>query len=50
VHVGEPIEVRGLEFQDRDGLRDRCFAAVRQLRADARARLRAEGVEPGGID
>ena len=50
VHVGEPIEVRGLGFDDRDALRDRCFAAVRQLRAEARQRLRACGVEPGGID
>jgi 1-acyl-sn-glycerol-3-phosphate acyltransferase len=50
VHVGEPIEVTGLDFDDRDALRDRCAAAVRQLRTEARRRLRAGGVEPGGID
>ena len=50
VCVGEPIEVQGLDFDDREALRERCFAAVRQLRAEARQRLRARGYEPGGID
>ena len=50
VQIGEPIDVTGLDFEDRDALRDRCAAVVRQLRAEARRRLRAEGVEPGGID
>lgn len=50
VEIGEPIDVSGLGFDDRDALRDRCAAAVRQLRAEARRKLRAEGVEPGGID
>jgi len=50
VQIGEPIDVAGLGFDDREALRDRCFAAVRELRARARQRLRAEGVEPGGID
>jgi len=50
VSVGKPIEVAGLDFDDRDALRERCFAAVRELRAEARQRLRAEGVDPGGID
>ena len=34
----------------RDALRERSFAAVRELRAAARARLRAGGDEPGGVD
>jgi 1-acyl-sn-glycerol-3-phosphate acyltransferase len=48
--VGEPIPVAGLGMDDRDALRDRCFAAVRELRTDARQRLRMLGTEPGGID
>jgi len=50
VCVGEPIDVLGLGFDDRDALRERCFAAVHRLRAEARQRLRGAGVEPGGID
>lgn len=48
--VGEPIDVAGLGPDDREALRERCFEAVRALRTDARQRLRAQGVEPGGID
>jgi 1-acyl-sn-glycerol-3-phosphate acyltransferase len=48
--VGAPIEVDGLTPGDRDALRDRCFAVVRDLRDQARRRLRDRGVEPGGID
>jgi 1-acyl-sn-glycerol-3-phosphate acyltransferase len=50
VQVGAPIDVAGLGFDDRDALRERCFAAVRGLRAEARQRLRAGGTDPGGID
>jgi 1-acyl-sn-glycerol-3-phosphate acyltransferase len=50
VCVGEPIDTAGLGPDDRDALRERCFTAVQQLRATARQRLRAGGVEPGGID
>jgi 1-acyl-sn-glycerol-3-phosphate acyltransferase len=48
--VGAPIEVADLTADDRDALRDRCFAAVRELRTEARRQLRARGVEPGGVD
>jgi 1-acyl-sn-glycerol-3-phosphate acyltransferase len=50
VCIGEPIDVSSLGPDDRDTLRDRCFAAVRDLRTEARQRLRAVGVEPGGVD
>lgn len=50
VAIGEPIEVRGLRLEDRDSLRDRCFAVVRALRAQARERLRQAGGDPGGLD
>jgi 1-acyl-sn-glycerol-3-phosphate acyltransferase len=50
LEIGEPIPVDGLSSEDRTGLRDRTHAAIGALRARARARLRARGVEPGGID
>jgi 1-acyl-sn-glycerol-3-phosphate acyltransferase len=50
LEIGEPISVDGLSSEDRTGLRDRTHAAIGALRARARARLRARGVEPGGID
>jgi 1-acyl-sn-glycerol-3-phosphate acyltransferase len=50
VVVGEPIPTAGSTAEDRDALRARCFDAVRELRASARARLRGFGSEPGGID
>jgi 1-acyl-sn-glycerol-3-phosphate acyltransferase len=50
VEIGRPIPVDGLTLDDRDRLRDQARAAVRGLRARARERLRALGVEPGGID
>jgi 1-acyl-sn-glycerol-3-phosphate acyltransferase len=50
VCVGAPIDVAGLDFADREGLRDRAFDAVRELRRQARARLRQAGGDPGGID
>ncbi len=34
VRVGEPISVVGMEHADRDGLRDRAWDAVAQLRAE----------------
>jgi 1-acyl-sn-glycerol-3-phosphate acyltransferase len=49
IEVGEPIRADGAEG-DRSALRDRCFGAVRELRAKARARLRTQGTEPGGVD
>jgi 1-acyl-sn-glycerol-3-phosphate acyltransferase len=50
LEIGEPIPVEGLSGDDRVALRDRTHAAVAALRARARGRLRARGVEPGGID
>jgi 1-acyl-sn-glycerol-3-phosphate acyltransferase len=50
VEVGEPIPVEGLRLADRNLLRERTFAAVAQLRAQARERLRGVGVDPGGSD
>ncbi len=50
LEIGEPIPVDGLSSEDRTGLRDRTHAAVAALRSRARARLRARGVQPGGID
>jgi 1-acyl-sn-glycerol-3-phosphate acyltransferase len=48
--VGEPIATDGLSYDDRDSLRRRTFDAVAALRTAARARLRAAGFEPGGVD
>jgi len=50
LEVGEPISVEGLGGEDRARLRDRTHAAVAELRTRARARLRARGIDPGGID
>jgi 1-acyl-sn-glycerol-3-phosphate acyltransferase len=50
LEIGEPIPVDSLSSDDRGRLRDKTHAAVGELRARARARLRARGVEPGGAD
>jgi 1-acyl-sn-glycerol-3-phosphate acyltransferase len=50
VAIGEPIPVAGLGAEDREALRDRCFAVVRDLRRLARERLRQAGGDPGGVD
>ena len=50
IEVGEPISMDGVKFEDRSALRDRVHAQVGELRARARARLRALGYEPGGVD
>jgi 1-acyl-sn-glycerol-3-phosphate acyltransferase len=50
VEVGDPIAVDGLGPDDRTVLRDRTHAAVGELRARARARLRELGADPEGID
>ena len=50
LEIGEPIPVEGLDADDRARLRDRTHAAVAALRRRARACLRAQGVDPGGID
>jgi 1-acyl-sn-glycerol-3-phosphate acyltransferase len=50
VEIGPPIPVAGLTLDDRDRLRDETRRVVKELRAAARRRLRALGVEPGGID
>ncbi len=42
--------MEGLSLEDRDKLREQAENAVRELRANARSRLRALGVDPGGID
>jgi 1-acyl-sn-glycerol-3-phosphate acyltransferase len=50
IEVGEPIPVEGLELADRSTLRDQAHAAVTELRARARQRLRDRGCDPGGVD
>jgi len=50
IEVGEPIPTEGLTLDDRTSLRDRTHAAVAELRARARRRLRDWGHDPGGID
>jgi 1-acyl-sn-glycerol-3-phosphate acyltransferase len=50
VCVGEPIPTSGCAAGDREALRDRCFAAVRDLRTAARKLLRDQGIDPGGVD
>ncbi len=50
IEVGEPISVEDLPLEARDKLREQTENAVRQLRARARRRLRALGLDPGGVD
>lgn len=50
LEIGEPIPVEGLGSDDRMALRDRTHEAVAELRRRARARLRARGIDPGGVD
>ncbi len=50
IEVGRPISVDGLQYEDRDKLRDQIFDVVRELRARARERVRELGFDPGGID
>jgi 1-acyl-sn-glycerol-3-phosphate acyltransferase len=50
VEIGAPIPVEGLAYEQRDALRKQAFEEVVRLRNRARARLRALGEEPGGID
>jgi 1-acyl-sn-glycerol-3-phosphate acyltransferase len=50
VEIGPAIPVADRTLDDRDRLRDETREAVRELRAAARRRLRALGVEPGGSD
>ena len=50
LEVGEPISVDGLTLDNRTALRDRTFAAVAELRAEARRRLRSRGCDPGGVE
>jgi 1-acyl-sn-glycerol-3-phosphate acyltransferase len=50
VEVGEPIPTDELGYEDRAALRDQTREAVGKLRSRARERVRARGVEPGGID
>jgi 1-acyl-sn-glycerol-3-phosphate acyltransferase len=50
LEVGAPLPVKDMKREDRDGLRDQAHAAVAALRAQARARVRAAGQEPGGRD
>ncbi|MBM4335649.1 MAG: 1-acyl-sn-glycerol-3-phosphate acyltransferase [Deltaproteobacteria bacterium] len=50
LEIGAPIPVEGLGTEDRALLRERTHAAVGELRRRARARLRARGIDPGGID
>lgn len=50
VEIGPPMPVAELTLDDRDRLRDETHEVVRRLRTAARCRLRALGIEPGGID
>jgi 1-acyl-sn-glycerol-3-phosphate acyltransferase len=50
LEIGEPISVEGYGAGDRVRLRDETHRVVGNLRAAARARLRAVGVDPGGVD
>ena len=50
VEIGEPISTTGLDAADREALLTRCHDVVRGLRLRARDRLRALGVDPGGLD
>jgi 1-acyl-sn-glycerol-3-phosphate acyltransferase len=48
IEVGRPLPVDA--STQRDALHEETFAAVAKLRAEARAALRAAGIEPGGRD
>jgi 1-acyl-sn-glycerol-3-phosphate acyltransferase len=50
VEVGEPIPTDKFEYTDRAALRDQTREAVGKLRTRARERIRAQGLDPGGID
>jgi 1-acyl-sn-glycerol-3-phosphate acyltransferase len=50
LEIGAPIPVGGHDASDRAHLRDETHRVVGELRASARARLRARGVDPGGVD
>ena len=50
LEVGPPIPVEGLSLEDRERLCEQARNAVRELRASARRRLRALGMDPGGVD
>jgi 1-acyl-sn-glycerol-3-phosphate acyltransferase len=50
LEIGEPIPVEGLDAGDRARLRDDTHRVIGALRARARARLREQGVDPGGLD
>ena len=50
VEVGAPIPTAGLAVGDRDALLVDVQKRVGEMRATARARLRAEGFDPGGKD
>ena len=50
VEIGRPIPTDKLGYEDRAALRDQTREAVGELRSRARERLRAQGLDPGGID
>lgn len=50
VEVGAPIPTKGLSHADRTALLERAQKSVAELRATARARVRAAGHDPGGLD
>ncbi len=50
LEVGAPIKTAGLRMQDRDALLIDVQKRVGELRTSARARVRAEGFDPGGKD
>jgi 1-acyl-sn-glycerol-3-phosphate acyltransferase len=50
VEVGDPIPTADLTLDDRDALLAEVQKRVAEMRTSARARLRAEGFDPGGKD
>ncbi len=50
IEVGRPISADGLQYEDREKLRDQTFDVVCELRTRARERVRELGFDPEGID
>ena len=50
LEIGEPISTESLKLEDRAALRDRTHGVVGELRSRARAKVRAHGFDPMGID
>ena len=50
IEVGSPTPTDKLGYEDRSALRDQVRETVGELRLRGRERIRAKGLEPGGID